>query len=377
MKFAPMRNFICKIASRCNLDCDYCYVYHHVDQSWRKQPVRMSLETAAQIGRRVHEHAVNHGLTVVDVTLHGGEPFLLGLDYIDQLCSTITKHAQTTKVQFHSQTNGSLFTQETLDFCRKWNIKLGVSCDGPRSATDLHRFDHQGRSSFDRLNAALELLATPEGQEIWEGFLTVVDIRNNPVEVYNFLRTFNPKSIEFLFPLGHHDMLPLGKQETPHATPYADWMLSIFEMWYTQRPYQTKVRRFRDIIALAMGTSNSSEEWGLQPVDFLVIESNGEIQGVDTLKVTFPGASELGLNVFDHGIDDVYQVPLVVERQAGWASLCDTCQSCELVKICGGGYFPHRYSAKNGFANPSIYCDDIKKMIHTVLATVNADLQRV
>jgi uncharacterized protein len=46
------------------------------------------------------------------------------------------------------------------------------------------------------------------------------------------------------------------------------------------------------------------------------------------------------------------------------------------VKICGGGYFPHRYSAKNGFANPSVYCADLKKMISAVMTTVNADLAR-
>lgn len=375
MQFAPMRNFICKIASRCNLDCDYCYVYHHADQSWRKQPVRMTLETAAQIGKRVHEHAVAHELTVVDVTLHGGEPFLLGLDYIGELCTVITTHAQTTKIQFHTQTNGTLFNAETLEFCRRWNIKIGLSCDGPRSATDLHRVDHQGRTSFDKLEATLHLLSSPAGQEVWEGFLTVVDLRNNPVEVYEYLRSFQPKSIEFLFPLGHHDMLPPGKTETLDTTPYADWILQIFEMWYRQRPYTTKVRRFRDIIALSMGASHSSEEWGLQPVDFLVIESNGEIQGVDTLKVTFPGASELGLNIFEHSIDDVYHVPQVIERQSGWSALCNTCQECEFVKVCGGGYFPHRYSARNGFANPSVYCADIKKMITHVMRTVKADLQ--
>jgi uncharacterized protein len=377
MTFTPMKVFICKIASRCNLDCDYCYVYHHIDQTWRKQPTRMSLETAAKIGQRVHEHALTHGMTSMNVTFHGGEPFLLGLEYIEQLCRTIIEHAKTTEIEFYAQTNGTLFTQETLDFCRKWNIKVGVSCDGPRAAADLHRFDHQGKSSFDRLDSALTLLATPEGQEIWQGFLTVVDLRNDPVAVYEYLRSFNPKSIEFLWPLSHHDLPPPGMKEHPEATLYADWMHRIFELWYRQKPYTTKVRRFRDIIALSMGARNSSEEWGLQPVDFLVIEANGEIQAVDTLKVTFPGACELGLNVFEHSIDEVYKVPQVIERQERWSSLCQTCRECEFVKICGGGYFPHRYSSANGYANPSVYCADLKKMITSVMDTVKADLATV
>ncbi|MEU9838708.1 hypothetical protein AB0C69_05725, partial [Actinomadura sp. NPDC048032] len=34
----PFREFILKIHSRCNLACDYCYVYEMGDQSWRDQP---------------------------------------------------------------------------------------------------------------------------------------------------------------------------------------------------------------------------------------------------------------------------------------------------------------------------------------------------
>ena len=31
-----------KLASRCNLNCDYCYVYQMGDESWRNQPKRMT-----------------------------------------------------------------------------------------------------------------------------------------------------------------------------------------------------------------------------------------------------------------------------------------------------------------------------------------------
>ena len=32
------RQFLLKVHSRCNLACDYCYVYQHADQSWRTRP---------------------------------------------------------------------------------------------------------------------------------------------------------------------------------------------------------------------------------------------------------------------------------------------------------------------------------------------------
>jgi uncharacterized protein len=33
------------------------------------------------------------------------------------------------------------------------------------------------------------------------------------------------------------------------------------------------------------------------------------------------------------------------------------------VDVCGGGYYPHRYSTANGFSNPSVYCPDLMKLI--------------
>lgn len=374
--FSPMRLFICKVASRCNLDCDYCYVYQHADQTWRKQPVKLSLETAIQLGKRIDEHAQTHNLRVVDLVMHGGEPLLLGVDYLYRLCETIQNNAPHVKICYRIQTNGVLFNEAALRFCLEWGITVGLSLDGPRRVNDLHRFDHKGYSSFDAVEQALKLLTSEDGRNIWNGFLTVIDIHNDPIEVYSYLKSFKPRMIEFLLPLGHYDLRPYGKEST-EGTPYADWLLKIFSEWYYEKPQTIQVRRFRDIIALMAGSNYSSEEWGLQPVDFAVIETNGEIQAVDTLKITYTGANNLDLNIFDHSFDDMFMSPLVRERQARWSSLCRTCQECELVQVCGGGYFPHRYSHANGFQNPSIYCSDLTKLIHEIHATVMDDLSKL
>ena len=376
MDVAPMRMFICKIASRCNLDCDYCYVYHHIDQSWRQQPLKMSLETAAQLGWRIKEHACAHGVTAVDVVMHGGEPLLVGVNYLRQLCEILRERAFPVEVHFKMQTNGTLFDEAAFAFCREWNLQIGLSMDGPRAANDTHRFDFQMQSSFDAVERALMLLSSDEGQRIWSGFLAVIDLKHDPLETYAYFKSFNPHSIEFLFPLGHYDLRPPGKIGVK-TTPYADWLLRIFHAWYRERPQPIKIRRFRDIIAMLAGASSSSEEWGLQPTDFAVIETNGSIEAVDTLKTTFPGANHLGLDIFQHSFDEMFNAPVVAERQMGWSALCNTCQNCELVNVCGGGYFPHRYSQENGFQNPSIYCADLMKLIREIYATVSADIQQL
>lgn len=371
-----MRQFICKVASRCNLDCDYCYVYHHVDQRWREQPERMSLGTATQLGERIKEHAQRHRLDGVDITLHGGEPLLLGLEYLEQWVEHVANAAEGIRLQFQMQTNGILFDEKALQFCLRWNLRVGLSMDGPRNANDLHRFNFAKQPSFDAVERAAKLLATGDGHRIWSGFLAVVDLHHDPIEVYDYFKSFKPHSIEFLLPLANYERRPPGKLLDFDATPYADWLLAVFRQWFTERPQTITIRRFRDIIALMAGADNSSEEWGLQPVDFAVVETNGSIEAVDTLKTAYPGANYLGLDIFRNSFDDMYTAPMVIERQKRWTTLCDRCRSCELVNVCGGGYFPHRYSTNKGFQNPSVYCSDLMKLIREihddVFATLNA-----
>ncbi len=46
---SPLVEFVLKIESRCNLNCDYCYVYNMGDESWRDQPSSMSLDVVDQL----------------------------------------------------------------------------------------------------------------------------------------------------------------------------------------------------------------------------------------------------------------------------------------------------------------------------------------
>ena len=64
--------------------------------------------------------------------------------------------------------------------------------------------------------------------------------------------------------------------------------------------------------------------------------------------------------------------PGIQARQQGPAGLCQTCQECPVVTSCGGGLYPHRYRSGNGFANPSVYCADLLKLISHISSRLPA-----
>jgi uncharacterized protein len=366
----PMGEYVVKLASRCNLDCDYCYVYTMADQSWRTRPLFPSRETMAATARRIAEHARTHGLDAVTVVLHGGEPLLAGGERIAELVTAVRLACPSdTTIEARVQTNGVLLDEQMLAGLRAHEVRVGVSIDGNRTHHDRHRRDHGGRGSWDNTVRALRLLR--DHPDMYSGLLCVIDLANDPVEVYESLLEFAPPMVDFLLPQANWLVPP---PRNGSVAPYADWLIAVFDRWYGTVHQETGVRLFQEIIHLLLGGRSISDQVGLSPVAYLVVDTDGSYQQADTLKSTTPGQPETGFNVFEHSVDAVLAHPEVRARQAGVASLAEDCQRCALVRVCGGGSYTHRFGADRGFRNPSVYCPDLTRLIHHLAGRVRSDL---
>jgi uncharacterized protein len=367
----PIREYVVKVASRCNLACDYCYVYTMADQSWRTRPRFPSAETIDTTARRIGEHARNHELAEVTVVLHGGEPLLAGTSLLDHVVTTINRACPAdTKLDVRVQTNGILLDESWLSFLRTHSVRVGVSMDGGRAQHDRHRRGADGQGGYEAAARGLRFLR--DHPEHYGGLLCVVDLDNDPIEVYESLLEFAPPVVDFMLPLANWTIPPPRRDE--EDTPYAAWLVQVFDRWFGAAHQETAIRLFREIIHLLLGGQSSSDQIGLSPVAYLVIDTDGTFQQADMLKSAAPGQPETGLNVFDHPVDAVLAHPEVRARQSGLASLADTCQLCELVRVCGGGNYVHRFRAGHGFRQPSVYCHDLQRLIRHIDGRVRSGL---
>src|ERR1044072_8956485 len=116
MTAARITSFLVKVASRCNLDWDYCYVYHHADQSWRSMPRVMSQPDRSAFAHRLAEYVHQEGITRCVVIFHGGEPLLAGADSIATFARQLRDAVGAeVAIEFGLQTNGLLLTDTVLD----------------------------------------------------------------------------------------------------------------------------------------------------------------------------------------------------------------------------------------------------------------------
>ncbi|MCL9793425.1 FxsB family cyclophane-forming radical SAM/SPASM peptide maturase [Frankia sp. AgKG'84/4] len=373
----PFRQFILKVHSRCNLSCTYCYVYHMADNGWRNQPTVMSRETLAAAAGRIAEHSRDHGLPVVRVVLHGGEPLLAGKEYIGHLVGVFRDVMPPgSTAQFSIQTNAVLLDEGFLRTFAELDIRVGVSLDGASAVHDRRRVHANGRGSYDEVARGVRLLASPAYRRLFGGLLCTVDLEADPIETYEELLSFEPPAIDLLLPHGHWSGPPPQRVSRADVTPYADWLIAIFDRWYSASN-PPDVRLFQEIVYLLLGGASNTESVGLTPSTLLVIETDGTMEQVDTLKSTYEGASVTGLNVVDHSLDVALQHPSIVARQLGLDALASTCGDCPVVMVCGGGYYPHRYRRGVGFRNPSVYCPDLLRLIQHIQDRLRSDLARL
>lgn len=360
LSVAHLTNFLVKIASRCNLACDYCYVYEHSDQTWRGQPVVMSEEHIATLARRIAHYVRHEDIPEINIIFHGGEPLLAGPSRIAAAAEFVRRTVRPeTEIVFSLQTNGTLLDVDAVNSFVAARIWVSLSIDGGPRASDLHRLDHARRSSFAATLNALRLLEdTPS---IYGGLISVVDPRVSPTELFDFIGPRNPPLWDILLPDAHHERRPPGRDADSEL--YKRWLLDAFDIWFDEYP-GIALRTFDAVLARCAGLSSATDVFGLGTPNLLTIETDGSYHGFDVFKITEPGATSIGLCLDSHAIEDAAASPAMLAYGALLRvdGLSEECQRCPEVGVCGGGSVPHRYSS-SGLRNPTVYCAEMLALI--------------
>jgi uncharacterized protein len=366
------RLLVVKIASRCNLNCSYCYVYNAGDRSYLHQPAIMSDDVADALIWRTANHCRRHAIAEFTFVFHGGEPLLAGPAFLRRFVAGVAgTFPATTRLRFCLQTNGTLLTQEWCRVLAELNIGIGISLDGPQQFNDLYRLDHSGRGSYDRVmagwNAARLCGLRP-------GLLAVINLQIDPLEVYRHAKELGPSSLDFLFPDATHDKLPPGRFCGEESTSYADWLLKIFNAWVAEDESPFRIRLFSYLMRTILGGNDSFDNFSQDPNEVMIIETNGAIESLDVLKICGDGITKSEANVLTHELDQAFANEMIKLYYNSGRRLSATCEACLVKSVCAGGYLPHRHSQSNGFDNPSVYCFDLMKLITSIQNWISSNL---
>ena len=351
-----------KVASRCNINCRYCYVYNMGDTGWASQPKRMTRATLEAVVTSLADlsRSQDGGFAVV---LHGGEPLLLGHVKLAFLLSAL-REGLPANYPISIQTNGILISDEILDACSRHRVTLGISIDGPKPVHDRFRVDHQGVGTFQRvLNGIVKLRNHPNSNRLFTGVLAVIDPASDPRETYSFFKNLGAPSVDFLYRDGDHSRLPQGK-ESFRSTEFGRWLSELLDIYLSDTD-PIRIRLLDDMMKLLMGGSGTKEGMGTTEFGIVIIDTDGSIRKNDTLKSNYDGADlfERQWSVHSHSIESAVSTPEFAAYLALQRPSATACGACPEFHVCGGGMPVNRWRDGHGYDNPTVYCADQLRLI--------------
>ncbi|MFP3593762.1 radical SAM protein [Chryseobacterium sp. SIMBA_038] len=355
-------SFVLKVASRCNLNCSYCYMYNLGDKTYLKQPKFMSVNTITVFAEKLRTYCKENNLNYLQIVFHGGEPLLLSKDFYKQSIQIFTDIVKDVHFDFVIQTNGVGLNNEWYQLFNDLNIRVGISMDGPQKYHDEYRVFHNGKGSYHEVREAIQL-GIDNGLH---GVLSVVNLKISPHELYDEIKGLNVNSFNILLPDGHFDKLPDGlekdKINTYQYTLYADWLIELFNIW-KQDSNRPNIRFFKTLIQLIAGEDEGDQMLGRRLNGVAVLETNGNLEVADSIRACYEGITRNNINIHTNDIDDIFNDTLFQIYINSHDMVCEKCLNCPVYDVCGGGFLGNRYSNDNGFDNPTIYCHDIIKLV--------------
>lgn len=360
----PITQLLVKVAARCNIDCSYCYWFR--DAAVYDKPKLMSAEVLQQLLLRLEQHVARYSLVDFPVILHGGEPLLWGVDNFHRFAEACEGVSSRTgcEIPIAVTTNGVLVDDAWLDCFEARNILVAISIDGPAHIHDAHRKTFQGTGTHAAVERAARMLVS---RDIGVIALAVCNPAYAPQEYADFFAACGISNYDIMIPDATVDEKP---------SSIAPFYNGLFDLWLeaNRTTPTSNVRIISDMVAALIGNNAPTEGVGHKPVELCTVMTDGTVEAHDVLRIAGDGFTNTRFNIFDHAIDDVRNEPRWKAARDASVNLCAKCRQCKFMNACGGGYLPHRFSRKNGFDNPSVYCDDLYSMFENMQSVLERHL---
>jgi uncharacterized protein len=364
-------NVVLKVAERCNLVCPYCYFFFGGDESYKQHPAVMPQPVVEKTAKFLSDAVDTHGIRTIRIGFHGGEPLLLKKSRFAQICGKFQAElAHKCRVIFVVQTNGVLIDEGWVDLFEEFNVRVGVSFDGPEDIHDIARITKSGKGTYARSRKGWELLlqAAGAGRIRYPGILCVVSPEHDGTRIFrHFADDLRAHYMSFLLP-------DVTRETEGVDAGYVDrcgkYMLDVFRAWSAQGDPDILIRFVNEITAPLVNDDylHRSILFKHDPFNLITVSSDGAIAPDDTLRGLTPRMRDTGLNVGTSTLHDVFGSDQWQELRAAHDTPPQQCLECLWRNLCKGGSPYHRFSEINGFDNPSVFCPSLKSL-HSFVAS--------
>ena len=188
------RQLILIITENCNLRCKYCAYSGHYFNMRPHQERSMTTDIAKKAIEMYFqgfiESKAKNPYLIPTISFYGGEP-LLNFNLIRNTV-IIARRRYRGKILFTITTNGTVLTNEVMDFLYENDFVVSISLNGPSSEHDRTRVFPNGEGSFQTVWGNLQKLRSryPSYYKRNCNLLVCYDVATNLEEMENFFETY-------------------------------------------------------------------------------------------------------------------------------------------------------------------------------------------
>ena len=358
----PLSTIVLSVNTGCNLSCTYCY---KEDLTTPDKGDRMDFETAA---RAVDLLLAQAGARRrVNVVFFGGEP-LTNMPLIRQVVAYAERRgAEAGKtIDFSLTTNGTLLTEERVDYFAAHRFGLTVSMDGPAAMHDRNRKTIGGKGTHATVAAKARMLlaryhARPVGARVTltSGVTDVVRIHEHLRDDLGFFEVgFSPVTS------GQMAAFNLSDAET--ASVFAGLKrLGRRYLAAALRDENTGFANMHQLMSdLHLGT-NKALPCGAGHA-MLAVDSRGDLN----LCHRFLGSDLTTFGTVTTGVDRVRLEDFLARAQDKTGRDCATCR---IRGLCAGGCYHESYARFADPLQPTYhYCELMRDWVDFGISTYAA-----
>lgn len=346
---------IIKVVDYCNFSCDFCRYSNNPTKSI------MSINTYASIVEKACEYNISRGFNHLTLIFHGGEPLLWGLKNFQkaiEIQHTLLEKHPKLSIKNNIQTNGSLLSDQWIDFLKKNEFNIGVSIDGP-DEINFHKNSFGNQIVLDNIKKLSEA-----GCRF--GILSVItDAHKGQAEnYYNFIKKNKIHSVGFCY-----CVYDLEKHDTVKNEILTDFLTHFFELYFGGE-YSLHVREFEYVMRLCMGAKPNACTYSYREKcgNYFSVYPNGDIYFCDPYSLDSTAIGSILIDTFI----DIKNSPLLQEIiQLAHDSIKKECLNCHIKDICGGGCFRHTFDdGRNAF------CKTFKIVYPHIQKTINNSIKK-
>jgi uncharacterized protein len=383
----------------CNLDCAYCYYLHKEELLGSDHKFRISDEI---LEAHIRQYIEGQAGDEVVFSWQGGEPTLLGVSFFEKVVGLEKKYQRPHQtIENDLQTNGVLLNDEWCTFLRDNRFLVGLSIDGPQELHDRFRVDKGGRTTFEKVFAAGQLL---QKYKVPFNTLTVVNRVNakKPLDVYRFLsRELRPRQLQFIpcvEPKVFENTAPqkwdpaaLPVQGAPAAHPgnpdsvVTDWsvdpddwgyfLCKVWDDWYRRDYGKVHINLFETAVAQWMGLASQLCIYNDFCGKGVALEHDGSVYACD--HYVYP-EYKLG-NIAEKHISRM--IFSDEQRKFGFAKrddLSQQCRDCKYLFACNGECPKNRLiRTRDGEPGLNYLCSGLMKFWQHIDGDMKDIVQRV